>query len=329
MLAIVGGTLLCWWQSSMRLAWVAPTASVYARRAGDFTVNVSGALSPLARMARYRLSDGDWLPIGRGGPRVEAPFFVIELDARRLKPGANHVTIETYAYGQWRPHATRVQVNYDPSPVRLPIAIDWTGGQLDIEEGYWETVEVEGERVARPKPGYEEYDRIAIVAGAFAGGRSVQAEMTFRGPIGSRPFGFGVLSLWGGRPDAPGGALRQGWLHAIAWFYSPFNGVGNQFSSKHGSRDELARESFRSYPMKPGVRYVVYVEVWPRIDARGRPAGFHQRMKWWVKGEPVPDEWIELSCAEGDPLPAGEYGVAIIAHRCRVDFGPVIVRGLD
>ncbi|HUU69823.1 MAG TPA: hypothetical protein VM186_09875 [Planctomycetota bacterium] len=329
LLAVTGGMLLCWSRLSLRMVWMAPMARTYARRAGDFTVNVSGVLSLLARTARYRLNDGDWAPVGRGAPRAKAPFFVIELDARRLEPGVNHVTIEACAYGQWRPQVTRVQVNYDPSPVRLPVTADWRDGQLDIEEGYWETLDAGGERLVRPKPGYEEYDRIAVVAGAFAGGRSVQAEMTFRGAVGKRPFGFGVLSLWGGRPDEPGVALRRGWLYGAAWFYSPKHGVGSQFSRKHGSQDAVTLEQFRDYPVRPGVRYMVYVEVRPRLDVQGRPDGYHQRMKWWVKGEPVPNEWIEHSCPEGGPLRAGEYGVAIIAHRCQVEFGPVIVRPLS
>jgi len=198
MLAVACGMLLCWVLSNTRLTWIAPTARVYARRSGHFTVNVSGALSPLARMARYRLNGGEWSAVGQGAPRVQPPFFMIELDPARLRAGANRVSIETYAYGQWRPRAAEVNVNYDPSAVRLPVEIDWREGQLEIEEGCWEIADIAGERVARPKPGYEEYDRIAIIAGAFEGGRSIRAEMTFRGQICQRPFGFGVLSLWGG-----------------------------------------------------------------------------------------------------------------------------------
>jgi hypothetical protein len=52
-------------------------------------------------------------------------------------------------------------------------------------------------------------------------------------------------------------------------------------------------------------------------------------MKWWGEGEPAPDEWIELADTEGSPIPAREYSVAIVAHHCQADFGPVIVTPLE
>jgi hypothetical protein len=50
-----------------------------------------------------------------------------------------------------------------------------------------------------------------------------------------------------------------------------------------------------------------------------------QRMKAWRQGEPEPEDWIESGDCALVKLPEREYSVALMAHCCRVDYGPVRV----
>ena len=327
-LAALAGALGYWSEGTMPLVRMQTPAERFSRRSGDLTVNLCGALSPLARSARYRVNGGRWHVLRGEPPRNYAPFFTIELEAAELRPGANELLIEASGYARLRPSVTRLQFEYDPSPVRLPIVLDWKGRRVEVEEGLWETYGAGGEWRARPKPGYEGYDRIAMVSGAFAGGRRVRVEMVFRGRAGSGPFGFGVMPLWGGRPDAAHDGPRRGLLFSIAWYSQGFEGVGQQFSMKKGGAPAVWHACSRNFSPRPDSRYVVVAEAWPMHDAAGRPAGYYQRMKLWVSGQQEPAEWVELVCDEGKPLPSGEYAVALIAHRCQVEFGPVLVERL-
>jgi hypothetical protein len=46
-------------------------------------------------------------------------------------------------------------------------------------------------------------------------------------------------------------------------------------------------------------------------------------MKWLSEDGHGSFDWMELQDSSGSPLPYGEYGVALVAHRCKVEFGPV------
>jgi hypothetical protein len=51
-------------------------------------------------------------------------------------------------------------------------------------------------------------------------------------------------------------------------------------------------------------------------------------MRWRGGGDATDGVWFELADREGAPLPVGEYAVALVAHRCQVDFGPVRVEAM-
>jgi hypothetical protein len=134
--------------------------------------------------------------------------------------------------------------------------------------------------------------------------------------------------MWGGHPDDAGVSPRRGWSFSTAWFYSHYKGVGMDFSYKYGDAAPQWVSAYRNFEPQAGRRYFLTVETWPELDATGHHAGYRQRMKWWPEGQPAPQEWLELADTGGAPLPAGEYAVALIAHRCQVDFGPVVVKPL-
>ncbi|OHB35911.1 MAG: hypothetical protein A2Y08_04035 [Planctomycetes bacterium GWA2_40_7] len=195
----------------------------------------------------------------------------------------------------------------------------------------------------RPKPGFEDYDRVLAVTGAFSDGRRIETDMVFRsfkrkasdGPgfpknllnlTNDVPYGFGILPMWGGRPDSQGITPRRGWNFCIAWFYSRYKGVGMEFSYKQGDLSPKWISTYRNFNVEENRKYFLNVECWPEREETGRHVLYRQRMKWWAEGESEPDNWMELDDIAGSTLPDGEYAVALVAHRSQVDFGPVTVK---
>jgi len=298
---------------------------IFARRADDFTANICGTFNAEVKHARYRLNAGAWLKLGQAPPRVPSPLFTVELSAAELRAGRNSLEIEAAADGN-KPELKVIRFEYDPTPITLPIKVDWSSHDLDVHDGHWENVVIDGRNCVRPIPGSEDYDRIIMVCGAFAGGRRIETDVVFRDHVvAERPFGFGVLPLWGGRPDDPGVSPRRGWNFSLAWFYSHYNGAGSEFSYKYGDAPPAWISSYRDLTLEAGRRYFLVIEAWPEDDAAGQHCRYRQRLKWWPENRPVPDEWIELTDTEGAPIPPREYSVALIAHRSQVEFGPVTV----
>ena len=300
----------------------------YARRDGDLSANITGFLSPWARDARFQLNEGSWQEIPQAPPRAPAPFFTIELPVNELRPGANKIELEARNLFGSRQSITRAFA-YSPAPVSIPVTVDWSQSDLDVQDGYWEIITSGDERRVRPKPGFEDYDRILMVTGAFPGGRRVETDITFRGMTGKGPWGFGVLPLWSGHPDNGNVRPRRGWHYSIAWYYVWYHGVGNSFALKNGDLPERWVASYRNFEVAAGGRYSIKVETWSVVDSQGNHVRFHQRLKWWVYGEPEPDEWLELTDSDGTLFPQQGYAVALIAHRSQVEFGPITVSPLD
>lgn len=325
------------WYASAPLIEVFNLPDAFSRRHGSFTVNVCGSASPLpgflarrlTRGVRYRLNEGPWMEAGRGGPRVPPPLFAVELGDEALLPGLNTLTIEAASRGR-RPDVRTLQFRYDPAPIRLPVRLDWASDALEVEDGRWEVFTSGGERRVRPRPGFEGYDRILVLAGAFSGGRRVVTDAIFREKVDySNAYGFGVLSMWGGRPDDAGVGLRRGWSFGLTWYWNRYEGVGSEFSYKYGDDPPKWVNSYRNLDLRAGVRYSIEMECWPERDAAGRHVCHRQRVRWWPEGEAAPDAWVEVTDTEGAPLPPGEYGVALIAYHAQVDFGPVLIEALD
>jgi hypothetical protein len=298
----------------------------FARRAGDFTANICGAFEGNVKHAQYRLNNGTWRRLERTPPRVPPPLFTIELSPDELHCGTNYLEIEVTAL-EHKPETALLQFDYDPAPITLPMTIDWSSNDLDVQDGHWENFAVEGEWRVRPTPGFENYDRILVVSGAFAGGRRIETDFVFHENV-HEPFGFGVLPLWGGHSDDPGVGLRRGWNLSVAWFYSRYKGVGIEFSYKHGAAQPRTTKRYRHYTLTPKRRYHLVVEVWPEVNASGRHSFYRKRLKWWMDGEPNSDQWLDLADKDGCPLPPREYAVALIAHRSQVDFGSVVIEPL-
>jgi len=315
-----------WGQMNLSLVEVETPARSYSRRTDHFTVNVCGTVSSLAKALEYQLNDGDWLSVKMEKPRVPEGSFIIELRADVLRKGMNELKIRAYAYGRSRAEVITVPINYDPTPIVLPLRVDWSSEGLELSDGLWERFRQDGEWRVRPKPGSEEYDRILVVAGSFPGPRRVETDVIFRSAIDRVRYGYGLLTLWGGHPDEPGSRLGRGWLYGQAWYASRYDGVASEFSAKYGDRAAVVIASSQVMPVSPGRKYRIVAETWPEATPAGRQR-YRQHMKWWEDGTPEPEYWIELGDT-ANVMPLIEYGVALVAHRCQADFGPVIIKPL-
>jgi hypothetical protein len=307
---------------------VEPPPSPFPRRSGELTCNVSGRVFPSARLW-CRIGEGEAFLVSRSAPRSPEPTFTVEIDPDELSPGPNRISF-TARGPLGRKQTVEVMVEHDDSAVSLPLTEDWSGygssaqgseaGGLDVQDGQWQCVGgPDGWRV-RPVPGTEEYDRILNVCGAFPGGRRVSTDMIFR--RGVRPFGCGVLVLWGGHPDPQGGRPRSGWLYSIGWYMSIY-GVGIEDSVRIGSsprRDVLA---YVSSNIEEGRRYRLVMEAVPERDSADVLRCWRQRLKWWPDDESEPEDWLETTDYGEAKLPDREYSVALMAHRCQVEFGPI------
>lgn len=301
----------------------------FARRYGDFTANICGLFKPAVKRARYRLNDGTWTDIKNTIPRVPSPLFNIELSDNELSSGLNELDIKVVTY-RGKTAMETVQFQYDRSVVHLPRHIDWNHEDIDSQDGKWQKHIVGDACWIRPYPGEERYDRILVVSGAFAGARQVETEIIFQSPMTpGKPFGFGILPLWGGRPDSMRNMPREGWNFSLVWYYSHYDAVGIEFSYKDGKLPPAWIATYRNFDLEPGVPYRVKVQCWPKFDMTKKHLGYIQRMKWWERDETEPVEWMETSDIEGAPISPGEYGVTLIAHQVQALFGPVSITALD
>jgi hypothetical protein len=300
----------------------------FNRRYADFTANITGRVAPFARGTEYRVNGGEWLELKHAPPRIPSPKFTIEIAPPDLNAGRNTLEIRGKRYGIWE-ESLGCEFEYDPSPVQLPVVRDWSDGDLDVQDGRWETVVVDGEQRVRPVPGQEDYDRIVVITGALSVPRRIETDLTFRDHIRGKPYGFGVLPFWGGRPDAGGTVPRRGWNFSCVWYYSHYDGIGQEFSYKDtGALPEWV-SNYRYLDVQMNVKYRLVIECGPATDAQGNHAYHFQRFKWWRDGDVEPDEWMELTDVQGAPLPAGEYCVALVSHRSQVEYGAVRVLPLN
>jgi hypothetical protein len=335
---LVGTALLVqgglWWHASTPLFELVHVPDSFERRSGPFTANVTGVTSRPFKYSqerfRYRLNDGPWRPIRHEQPRTPWPHFTVEMTAQQLRAGENELVVQADAYGRG-PQREQVTFRYDPSPVELPARVSWNEDTaLVADDGYWERRKTElGWRVG-PKDGHAIYDKILVVTGAFAGGRRVEADVVFRDVHEpGRPYGFGVVPLWGGRPDEKHAHPRRGWIYALSWYMSTYEGIGNEFGYKRADNPRRWVNSYRNFSIEPGVPYKVVAEAWPERMPGTDRVRFRQRTKWWKAGEPEPEDWLELKDHQGATLPPGKYGVALLSFWAEVDFGPVSVRAIE
>jgi len=302
----------------------------FSRRHGHFTANICGSISKQAKEVKYQLNGGDWIEVRNQSPRVPPPLFTIEMTSDELKNGPNTVMIEANSiFGKKK--SIRLDFHYDSSPIQLPVKVEWIDTNLDVQDGYWETFCSDSGWRVRPKPGFEGYDRILAVTGSFPVGRRVKTDLVLRYKIGEPDwdYGFGILPMWGGRPDTKDYSPRRGWNFSIAWWFARFKALGMEFSYKFGDSPAQWVGTYRKFIPQYNTRYFLICESWSVKDDDGKHLYYRQRMKWWTEGNPEPEEWMELKDIEGAPLPPGEYAVALIAYHCQVDYGPVIIEPLD
>ena len=327
-----GGVLVfsgCTSQTDKPLIEILHIPKSFSRRAGELTANVSGRYNRELSELKYRANDSNWITFSPRGSRMPAPFFTVEMRADDLKAGGNTLTIEATPKRGGN-QTMELTFDYQPTPISLPTTVDWSqSDQLDVQDGYWEILSADGTSRLRPVPGTEDYDRLVNVTGSFPGGRRVETELILRSHHQERLYGFGIIPMRGGQPDEGGVSPRRGWNFAIAWYYSAYKGIGAEFSLKEGNGDSNWVSSYRNFKHENGVPYRLIAECVSEIDSEGNHLRYAQRMKWFTAGEPEPSEWLEVIDTEGIALPVGEYAVAIVAHRCQVEFGPVTVSALE
>jgi hypothetical protein len=292
--------------------------SRFTRRAGELTANVTGRWAGEGPIL-YRLDDGAWRTLTPDSDRFPDGAFTIELRPAELSAGPHVLAVRA---GQRE--VTR-RFSYTDEPVVLPFVQRWEH-DLEVVDGTWERITVDGELWVRPLPGTEGYDRIVAATGALAGGRRVEVDVVLRKATHrDRMWGFGALPLWGGHVDDPEQAPQRGWSFAVAWYYSRPNGVGMEFSRRIGDGEAAWVASYRNAEVEPGRRYRIVAEAWPEHDAAGGIARVRQRMKWWAVDQPEPEAFLELVDRPSVALRETEFAVALVAHRCQAEFGPVRV----
>jgi hypothetical protein len=332
-LTLVGAATLIWdcsEQTSPRFATVFHLPDTFSRRNGDFTANITGVLAPDIK-ASYQVNGREWRKIMHAPPRIPEPFFTIELSVDDLLPGPNQVKIRCDE-GDDCGEILRLDFRYDPSPVVLPLQVDWAGADLDVGGGKWETFNDDKGWRVRPTPGFETYDRLLIVTGAFSGARRIKTDMIYRGRGSSektRPFGFGVLPMWGGRPDTDRKVPRRGWNFSLCWYYSKYGALGSEFSYKLGDEAPRWVSAYRNFDLRKDQEFFLEIEIWSDRDSQGRHRRYVQRFRWRSEDSGSWGEWLKLADNAGGNIPEGEYAVALITHRCQVDFGNVTVEPLS
>lgn len=327
MAVVLGGFVvfgIVWWTRPPLLE-VRHAPPRFARRTGNLSANLRGLAFPWADL-RYRLNSGPWRPVvleALGGTHAH---WTIELLPEMLRPGANRVEIEASAYGRRRVVET-LSFEYDATPATLPLLQQWLE-PLDVQYGLWDVVAEGGVRRVRPVPNTEGYDAIVMVSGAFAGGRRVETEMTFRSFDPSTIWaGFGVLTMWGGHNDDDH-RPRRGWEYAVAWYMRPY-GAWVEFSTKFGASERHDVFAGENWPEPaPDSRWSLIAEAWSETDAQGNHLNHRQRMKLWPAGEPEPPEWLETAERGAARIPPGEYAVALVALEAQVEFAPVRITPL-
>lgn len=300
--------------------------SIVTRKVPPLTANITGRWSG-DEPIRYRLNGGAWETLVPALPRMPKPWFSIELDPDALLVrGDNQLEIHA------GPRTESLHFAYDPSPPALPMLVDWSklgGRELEAQDGVWETVLADGEWRLRPVPGTEDYDRLLCITPSFPGGRRVECDIVLR--RATQPdqlMGVGVLPYWAGHPDDPGVRPRRGWSFAIGWYYTLYGAIGMEFSRKQGGEGWRWVSAYRNDFMRPNEPYRCVIEVWAERGRDGKARRYRARMKWWPAAEAEPADWQELVDRPGGALLEDEYCVALNAHRCQAEFGPVRIRAV-
>ena len=299
---------------------------VYPKRSGSLSANATAYVAPRARNIRYRVNEHAWRQVDDiWSSRFVGGVMTFEMPSEELEAGPNRLEISAEAPLR-EPDKREVSFSYDPSAVVLPLRRNWLGEPLEAQDGAWEAIEVDGEGRVRPVPGYEGYDRLLLVTGAFPAPRRIETYAVYRHERRTprEEVGFGVLSLWAGHPGSWSYLPRKGWSFALGLYWSKPGGVGSEISHYEGDAPPRWVNSYRDTPLVSGERYFIVIEV-EEERAGGQHRFYRQRMKMWLESQPEPEEWIVLTDKEGARLPDSEYAVALYALDCQVEFGPITV----
>ena len=301
----------------------------FLNKADGITLNIHGKLNEFVSIEHYRINNRQRIQSRTGSPRLNENEFVIEFLAEDLNAGENilNVTIVNLLGSK---RQVELVFNYDSTPPKLPVLINWTNTSLESQDGQWEKVKKGGQVLVRPVPGTEGYDRILLASGAFKGSRRVESIVTFvKGAKSNKLFGFGIIPLWGGHADSTRNSPRRGWKYGLGWYYSKEKGIGVEFSDKVDDEKHITLSKYTKFKPIPGKRYKIVIDSKQILSARGEHLTYFQTMTWTRLDSNQPPISVELYDKRNEPFGDFQYSVALLAHRAQVEFNSVTISVLE
>ncbi len=281
----------------------------------------------------YRLNGGDLvpLPVGPSAFRLAAAGdFNIELDRRRLRPGANqlHISASDQAGAE-----TSVAIHIDYVPHNnwpLPFDANWCQAAqvqelAEVVDGYWQ-IEAGALRCAEPG-----YDRLVAIGDAGWTNYEVSVPVTIHAFDSSPPAmswpsmgpAFGIQLRWRGHYDWGDIRPARGWhpLGALGrWLLLPGQEEFQLEILSGGPANSPVRHE-RSRPFAAGDTLQLRFSVSESEDGSTR-----YRLSSGSEDEAGPLRELEAAAAPGS-LRAGS--LLLIAHHMDVSFGAVTVRPIE
>ncbi len=314
--------------------WYGPDQSFGQNGQPQRWVNVLGRVRGRApiRSLRYTLNGDEprALSVGPDQRRLAGKGdFNIDIDSRRLQPGANqiHIVATDELGGE---STAEVTLHYEPQPCPLPCTIDWS--QIDaiqdvahVVDGQWS---ITGEGISPEEIGY---DRLLAVGDMRWRNVEVTVPITVHGinagcyELPSVHAGVGIVLRWKGH--TPWG--RDAWSSgqplvgpanygSIGW-YCVFHDDGpilNFFDTDFNRPVQIAHK----LPLH--VPHVFKARAETLADGSTR-----FRLKVWPVAENEPVEWMLE--APGTPMALAEGSIVLGAHHVACTFGKVEIRAIE
>lgn len=306
-------------------------------------VNVQGRVADPdgVQSITYQVNGGQPVRMGLGSTTCDVGIsctrrlandgdFNADIDASKLSPGANTVTIRAID-GAFNVSSIDIPVNYTPGKVwPKRYGVDWQGvsDTHDVAQpidGRWT---LDGGRLHIDEIGY---DRLIAVGDGGWGSFEVEVPITINSfdPAGyqfpSSGPGIGFIPHWLGHSPTSTVQPKFGFqdrLGALVWYRYRNDTNAERFEIRD-SKAQLVAEDLTGRQLRRGTEYIYKMQVQEGTATTG-PS---YRLKVWEQGTAEPFEWdIETTLAVGAP---DQGSLALVAHHVDATFGDVQVRELS